>query len=243
MATPFVAPSYSPVFSVGNASPEAASSGPESDQKILQSPLEPVVRWLVLMGVLTLFGGFVFELVITRPILLGNNTDQVLRQLGQRMTSRTFKLIWFAMAVVLIASLAQLVLQTSSVFNVPLDQVFGGRLISILTETKWGNLWLWRVGLLLPMGALVPFQGEAYDNQSEFTFFAPVLRHGHPQCRHFDPYRSLQRMGAGDHISGGGHPLRSDFSGQIIVGAGTPFVGCPEPVLGQATIGPGRPGG
>jgi copper transport protein len=158
------------VFSVGNATAGAAFSSPEPDQKILQSPLEPVVRWLVLMGVLALFGGFVFELLVTRPVLMGLNSSQVFRHLGQRMTSRTFKLVWIAMAVVLIASLAQLVLQTSLVFEVPLHQAIGSNWISILTETRWGNLWLWRVGLLLPIGALVPFHGESYDNRAEFTF-------------------------------------------------------------------------
>ena len=56
------------VFSVGEPiSPAASPSGLE--QSLLQSPAEPVVRWTILLGVLTTLGGMTFLLLVARPAL------------------------------------------------------------------------------------------------------------------------------------------------------------------------------
>ena len=57
------------VFSVGqpiSGEPLAEST----EEALLQSPAEPVIRWVTLVSVLAMVGGLVFELLVSRPVLL-----------------------------------------------------------------------------------------------------------------------------------------------------------------------------
>ena len=55
------------VFAVGQ--PLSGAPVQVEKQPLLQSPFSPLLRWLVLLGALTMAGGLVFELLVTRPIL------------------------------------------------------------------------------------------------------------------------------------------------------------------------------
>jgi copper transport protein len=138
------------VFSVG----EPISSAPTdqtAEAPLVQSPLEPLFRWLVLLGALALVGGLAFDLLVTRPSLLGSNPNQNLRQLAGRIASRNFKLLLIALGVLLAGLLGQLAVQTSAVNDLPLQQTIGRPMLLVLTGTQWGLLWLWRAGLLWPI--------------------------------------------------------------------------------------------
>jgi copper transport protein len=150
------------VFSVGEPISAAPSSVEAVEEPLLQSPLEPVFRWLVLLSALTIVGGLGLELVVTRPALMRRDSNQSLRILEERLSSRNLRLLWIALGVLLLASLGQLIIQASIVHRIPLHQTLGGPLVSILTDTQWGSLWLWRVGLLLPLAILVPLREEYY---------------------------------------------------------------------------------
>ena len=52
-----------------------------------------------------------------------------------------------ATAVLLAASVAQLIVQASVVFESSIPAVFGGPVWNLLFGTEWGRLWLWRVAL------------------------------------------------------------------------------------------------
>lgn len=157
------------VFSAGEPLFTTTLSSNEAEVSLFRSPLEPVLRWLILIGVLALFGGFGFDLLVSRPVLIGKDSNQFFRQLGQRVTSRIFKLIWIATGLVFVASIGQLIVQTALVFDVLVYRSIGSNLLSVLADTQWGKLWLWRVGLLLPLAVLVLFTGEKYDNRAEVT--------------------------------------------------------------------------
>ncbi|MBQ10866.1 MAG: hypothetical protein CMJ45_04885 [Planctomyces sp.] len=68
------------------------------------------------------------------------------------------------MALLLLASCAQLLLQASVVHDISMVEAMGAPAGSILVDTEWGRLWLWRVGLLSVMAVLL---GLAYAVREE----------------------------------------------------------------------------
>jgi copper transport protein len=141
-------------FSVGEPLNEIPRVG-TPEQPLLESPMEPVLRWLALLGILAVVGGLGFELLVTRPVLLRPRASERLRQVGRQLAYRTLKLLWAGMGLFLVASVGQLLVQTSVVHALPLHKTLGSPLASILNGTDWGNLWLWRMGLLLAMAVVM----------------------------------------------------------------------------------------
>ena len=175
------------VFSVGAGLKPAPTDAAAAvaDQPLLQSPAEPVIRWLVLLGGLTLVGGVTFHLLISRPVLQGRDSGQLhktsdrggdlstrpLRHSGESrnpgvewgspgtkesgqptslilvLTSPLSRLVIIATLFLLAASVAQLIVQASVVFESSIPAVFGGSVWELLFGTEWGRLWLWRVAL------------------------------------------------------------------------------------------------
>ncbi len=135
------------VFSVGQ--PISGEPLPEPEEALLQSPAEPVIRWVTLVSVLAMVGGLVFELLVSRPTLLHQRASAQTRAVGVALASRSLKLIWLATVVFLAASAAQLLLQAAIVHDVSMLETLGGPLWSILLETEWGGVWWWRAGLAL----------------------------------------------------------------------------------------------
>ena len=76
----------------------------------MQSPVAPVLRWLTLLGALTMAGGLVFELLVTRPVLFGLRSTPAMAEAGRRLSVRSLGLTWLALAVFLGASAGQLLL-------------------------------------------------------------------------------------------------------------------------------------
>ena len=145
------------LFSVGEPISGALLEGPSSP--LFQSPAEPVLRWLVLLGILAMVGGMVFDLLVSRPVLFAREAGQPLRDLGTRVAARSQRLLWVAIAVFLGASIAQLLLQTSIVRDTSIIDVIGGPLWAMLTNTEWGRIWAWRafmgIGFALSMAGLI----------------------------------------------------------------------------------------
>ena len=130
------------LFSVGEPisgrAPEASSS------PLLQSPAEPALRWLVLLSVLGMVGGLVFDLLVTRPVVFAREAGRPLRLLGVALVARSNRAVWLAIAVFLGASVAQLLLQTSIARDASIVSVLGSPLWTMLTDTEWGRIWAWR---------------------------------------------------------------------------------------------------
>ncbi len=147
------------VFSVGEPI-SADAAAVEVDQPLLQSPSEPVVRWLVLLGVLTLVGAITFHLLVSRPVLGGIGEGVLIPALAGSLV----RLATVAVGVFLAASVAQLVVQASVVFESSLPGVFGGPVWDVLFDTEWGRLWLWRVALGAASAAVVITGWRRGDN-------------------------------------------------------------------------------
>ena len=147
------------VFSVGEPI-SADAAAVEVDQPLLQSPAEPVVRWLVLLGVLTLVGTVTFHLLVSRPVLGGISEGVLIPAL----TGSLARLATVAAGVFLAASVAQLIVQASVAFESSLPGVFGGPVWDVLFDTEWGRMWLWRVALGAASAAVVITGWRREDN-------------------------------------------------------------------------------
>ena len=141
------------VFSIGEPISETAAER-GLDVPLFQSPEDPFIRWLLLLSVLALTGGLVFELLVSRPVLTAAGTRSPLGRLRPRLRSSSQRLLWFALIVFLAASVAQLLTQVVAAFDIPLTETAGARAIELLQETDWGRMWLWRAGLAVLVGAL-----------------------------------------------------------------------------------------
>jgi copper transport protein len=111
-------------------------------QPIVQSPLDPVVRWLTLLSAMVLVGGLVVDTLVWRPVLTGKDTPAAQRELRRRMTARVRRLWWASAILFALASVAWLLVQSS---------VVGASPTALLGSTDWGRLWLWRAALFVAL--------------------------------------------------------------------------------------------
>lgn len=139
------------VFAAGQ--PLSGAPVAMAEQPLLQSPLAPGLRWLALLGALTMLGGLTLELLVTRPALSGAGASPARQAAGRALAGRMRRLTWLAWGVFAAASAGQLLLQTTITYEVSLWGVFGGPLWGILADTEWGNLWLWRMAAAGAFGA------------------------------------------------------------------------------------------
>ncbi len=144
------------VFSVGEASGGAAASL-VVEEGLFQSPVEPVVRWLALLGALVAAGGAIFNLAVG-TVARRSESPRRLRRLWTRSSLR---LSAAALGVFALASAAHLVVQTSVIYEQPLGQAIGGAMVSVVMETDWGRLWLWRAGLIAVAAVVMYAQARA----------------------------------------------------------------------------------
>ncbi len=138
------------LFSIGQPLDAAALPVPPA-QPLVQSPFEPGLRWLSLLSILAVVGGLGFERLILRPVLRREDAGEARRQLGERLARRMLTFIWPVLGLFLLASLGQLLLQTMITYDLSFEQALSPQLITVLFETGWGRLWLWRLALLLVM--------------------------------------------------------------------------------------------
>ena len=143
------------VFSVGE--PISTSVSPaDLEQPILQSPAEPVVRWLILLDILSVVGGMTFLILVARPALdtpgiRSGDISDLRRVLSWGVMSMAF----IASVSLIVASVAQLLIQASVVYETSAMGALGEPLRSLLAETDWGRLWIRRMLLVVPMTALL----------------------------------------------------------------------------------------
>lgn len=123
--------------------PASTQTSPaESTQVSGSSWAQSVVRWLEYLAMTTLCGGFAFRLLILGPVLRGLEVDE--RAKGLSASARQFvELSWWALALLALATLAALVLQTSTVMDISLGEALSpARLYEVLTRTSYGAPWL-----------------------------------------------------------------------------------------------------
>ena len=155
------------IFSVGEPSGETPAIAVE--EPLFQSPFEPVVRWLVLLGALVVVGAASFELVVAGPVLRRRGSDDRLRRLW---TIRLARLGAAALCLLALASVVQLVLQASAIYERPMLSVVSGPAATVLAETDWGRLWIWRMGLAAAMAGIMFAQARRFGPEAALTLLS-----------------------------------------------------------------------
>lgn len=142
------------IFAVGTtiASTDKAA---QVAQPLYQSPADPLLNWLALLSILALVGGLGFELIAWRPVFTRKGASRAIRQTDNKLAARSSRLNWLALVVFLAVSIGQLLNQTLVANEISLSKAIGSPILSILTSTGWGHLWISRVVLLLGTAALI----------------------------------------------------------------------------------------
>ena len=138
------------VFAVGQ--PLSGAPVEQVEQPLLQSPVAPVLRWLTLLGALTMAGGLVFELLVTRPVLFGLRSTPAMAEAGRRLSVRSLGLTWLALAVFLGSSVGQLLLLAVITNEVSSWGALPGPLWNTISATGWGEVWVWRMAAAVAFG-------------------------------------------------------------------------------------------
>ncbi len=152
------------VFAVGQ--PLADVPVPAVEQSLLQSPWAPALRWLTLLAALAMVGGLVFEILVTRPVLLASQVPDAVRAVGTAVSARSNRLVAAAAGLFLAASLGHLLLVATITHEVSLWGAFGGPIRDTITATDWGGLWVWRMAAALGFAvalAVIRFSTELWQ--------------------------------------------------------------------------------
>ena len=136
------------VFAVGETVRTENTSPTMQAQPLFKSPLEPILKWLALFGSLSLVGGILFQVVVSKPTLWKRNGNQIERQLAIQSELRSFHIMWLSGAVLLIASTGQLLLQVMSIMDIPIHDMSLQITLKVCLETHWGQMLIIRTGLL-----------------------------------------------------------------------------------------------
>ena len=162
------------LFSVGE--PLAASASAQIEPPLLQSPVEPFIRWLVLLSGLALVGVLAFRLLVSTPVLAEIESEGVV-EFRSALSRNTMMLAWTAVAVFLSMSALRLVIQASVVYDTsPLDAL-AGPVWSLVSETEWGRLWALRMGFAIATGAVL-FAMRGRVRNTPLTLLAIALGAG-----------------------------------------------------------------
>lgn len=135
---------------------------------------EAATRWLTFLGLFVLLGGFAFPPLVLQPALRrAGLTDP---RLAEPALTRWTWLAWISLGGLLLLSGVGLLLQASSTAGVPLAQVFSGPFVSpLLTATRYGVLWLARVGLLLAAAGVLVWLGASSAPRPRLTWWAGAI--------------------------------------------------------------------
>jgi copper transport protein len=136
------------VFSVGE--PMAAGAEPEAPP-LLQSRADPYYRWLVLFGAMIAVGGLAFYLLVAQPALGMISKNQRIATSADAMSRRGEMAVAAGLATFLVASVLQLLSQTSVTFETSFWGAIGSNAGTIISDTDWGQIWAARAALIAVM--------------------------------------------------------------------------------------------
>ena len=133
--------------------------------------VEAAARWVTYLGLFLLLGGFAFRPLILDPALSAIGQPE----LADRTARRWLWLAWIALGALLIVAFASLLFQASSAAGVPLTDVFAGRALTrLLTATKYGWLWMARLGLLVALAGILAWLTLGHTRRSGWWIGAGV---------------------------------------------------------------------
>ena len=138
--------------------------------------VEPIIKSIVLIGILLLFGSAFFNIFILKPISLSmlNVGDNNVWQ-KTIIPRNIFALIAFL--ITLIGSALQLILHTSSLYEVTTISSFPDSALSVFYDTTWGKLAWAKLCILitLPVSYSIYRYKQTKETASDFPGFHYIL--------------------------------------------------------------------
>lgn len=132
-----------------SASPEPSmASETSSTQESTSTWAQSLVRWLLYLGMMTLFGGFAFYLFVLSPVFqhAAFSSNASVDQAARLSVRRTLFLSWVSIALILGASVIALVQQASSVFDKTIPEALSPTVLAdVLAKTGYGRAWFLQV--------------------------------------------------------------------------------------------------
>jgi len=129
---------------------EAALAASVGGDKVIPQAVDATVRWMNLLGQATVAGVLLFVPVVLYPTLRASTEGRV------AVPSRRYRrLLFAALAVIVVGHLAAAAVQIMNATRSTDLEVLGEPLISLLSETRYGALWLARSILILALGILL----------------------------------------------------------------------------------------
>jgi len=132
------------VFAVG----EPLSAGAQiaaAEQPLLQTVADPWLRWLVFLMAAIVLGGLAFELLIGIPVIYGASAKDSWHVAGVAVSRAWSRIASIAVVVLLLAMIGQLLQQASVLSGNSAFAPDFAVLESVITESGWGRLWLYRL--------------------------------------------------------------------------------------------------
>ncbi len=114
-----------------------------AEQPIIQSPIDPIVRWIIYIGIAVFAGGLLFETMIASRVARAEDEHQSFA-FAQQTSNRFTTAALAAIAVVVVAQIAQLILQSSIAFDLPIYAIYPNQLADVVSGSDWGRYWSWR---------------------------------------------------------------------------------------------------
>jgi copper transport protein len=132
------------LFAIGE--PVGAGAAVDTSQPLLQTPVDPLLRWAFFIGAMVLFGGLLFELVVVGPAFSDAARGTRRHAAAVSLGSVTTWVSAVAIGLVVTGHGGALVQQAhvASEFGISLDGIR-----AVAFESSWGRFWLWRVGAVL----------------------------------------------------------------------------------------------
>ena len=152
-------------YSVGEP---LSSSSFSIEESVFLYNAEPVVKSIILIGILLLFGTAFFNLAILKPIAV-NMLNGTSNNIWQTTLIPRNILILTGFLITLTGSSAQLVLHTSSLYEVTTLSAFLNSMVNVFSDTTWGKL-AWAkfcILLTLPISYVIYRYKQTDENQSE----------------------------------------------------------------------------
>ena len=126
-----------------------------AEQPLIQSPFDPLVRWVIYIGIAVFAGGLFFELIIGTRVARTEDDIHTL-SFAIDVSNRFTTIALISIIVVILAQVAQLILQTAIAFDVGIFAITPGYLIDVIGQSDWGRFWSWRLTAAI-LAAMVTF--------------------------------------------------------------------------------------
>lgn len=165
-------PSPKRAGTVGQPTPVQSSGAPAKSESMEESGsswTQSGVRWFEYLAMMMLFGGFAFYLFVLKPAIRqaqGVTQTEKYDATGKG-AQRVVFLSGLSICILIIASLAELVLQTATVFDKTIPEaVSSGLLGQVITQTAFGAAWRLEAWAIFGLLILVLYLFRRVNKQS-----------------------------------------------------------------------------